>query len=58
MDQTAPSHQGVLRQHRERRQDPDMGRHRDLRLDCNHEEAVESETFALRNSPCTGSEHV
>ena len=26
MDQTAPSHQGFLRQHRERRQDPDMGR--------------------------------
>ena len=41
-----------------RRQDADMGRHCDLRLDCHHEEAVESETFALRNSPCTGSEHV
>ncbi len=53
MDQTAPSHQGVLRQHGERRQDAVIGLHRNLCLDCNHEEAVESEAFALRNSPRT-----
>ena len=58
MDQIAPSHQGFLRQHRERRQEADIGRHRDLRLDYNHEEAVESEIFSLRNFPRTRSEHV
>ena len=58
VDQTASSNQSVLWQHRKRRQDADMGRDCDLRLDCYYEKAPESETFALRNSPRTGSKHV
>jgi hypothetical protein len=58
MDQTASSNQGFLRHDRKRRQDADLGRHCDLCVDCHYEEAVESETFVLRNSPCTGPQHV
>ena len=57
MDKTAPSNQSFLWHDRKRRQDADVDRHCNLRFDCYHEKAFESETFTLRNSPCIGYEH-
>jgi transposase len=58
MDQTAPSNQSLLWQHGKCREDANMDRDCDLRLDCNYEEAIEFETFALRNPKSIGLKHV
>jgi transposase len=58
MDQTAPSNQSLLWQHGKCREDANMDRDCDLRLDYYYEEAIEFETFALRNPKSIGLKHV
>ena len=62
MDQAAPTDQGLLRHLRERREDPNLDRHRRVRAGCHHQEAApargqslldppDSQRLALRENP-------
>ena len=50
MDQTAPAHQSLLRNQRERCQNADMDRHLRIPSCGDHEKAAEHQAVALHNS--------